>query len=53
VGELHRDEAELILDRIRDVAQGRLELGVAREHIAAGIQGLATARAAAADAASH
>lgn len=53
VGELHRDEAELILDRIRDVEQGRLELAAARERIAAGIQGLAAARAAAADAAAH
>jgi thiol-disulfide isomerase/thioredoxin len=53
VGELHRDEAELILDRIRDVQQGRLDLAAARERIAAGIQGLARARAGAGDAAAH
>lgn len=53
VGELHREEAQLILDRMRDVAQGRLDLATARERIAAGIQRFATARAAAANAASH
>jgi len=53
VGELHRDEAELILDRIRDVGEGRLDLPGARERIAAGLQGLATAQASATDAAPH
>ncbi len=40
VGELHRDEAELILERIRDVEAGRLPLGVARAEISAGVRHL-------------
>jgi thiol-disulfide isomerase/thioredoxin len=36
VGELHRDEAQFILDRIADVDAGRLALKPAREQIAAG-----------------
>jgi hypothetical protein len=46
VGELHRDEAELILDRVRDVDAGKLTLPVAREEISEGVRGLRTARAA-------
>jgi hypothetical protein len=45
VGELHRDEAELILERLRQVDQGRLELAAAREQISAGISRLAAERA--------
>jgi thiol-disulfide isomerase/thioredoxin len=37
VGELHRDEAELILDRIREVDAGRLSLDEARPQISAGM----------------
>jgi thiol-disulfide isomerase/thioredoxin len=46
VGELHRDEAELILDRVRDLDAGKLTLPVAREQISEGVRGLRTARAA-------
>ncbi len=46
VGELHPDEAALILDRMVDLDQGRLALPAAREQIAAGIARLAAARAA-------
>jgi thiol-disulfide isomerase/thioredoxin len=53
VGELHRDEADLILDRMRDLDQGRLSLAAAREQIAAGISRLNVRRAAAADGAAH
>ena len=45
VGELHRDEAELILDRVRAVDAGRLALPVAREQISEGISRLRTAHA--------
>jgi thiol-disulfide isomerase/thioredoxin len=45
VGELHRDEAHLILGDLRDLDQGRLTLASARQQIAAGIQRLAAARA--------
>jgi thiol-disulfide isomerase/thioredoxin len=45
VGELHRDEADLILDRMRDLEQGRLSLASAREQIASGISGLNMRRA--------
>jgi len=48
VGELHRDQAELILDRIRDVDAGRLSLDEARPQIAAGMRTL-RGRAAAKD----
>jgi len=44
VGELHRDEAELILDRIRDVDAGRLPLAAAREQISEGVKRLRTAQ---------
>jgi len=49
VGELHRDEADFILDRMRDLDQGRLSLAAAREQIAAGISRLNLHRSAAAD----
>jgi thiol-disulfide isomerase/thioredoxin len=45
VGELHPDEAHFILDRLRDLDQGRLELAAARQQIAAGIRRLAQERA--------
>jgi thiol-disulfide isomerase/thioredoxin len=48
IGELHRDEANLILDRLHDLDQGRLELRAAREQIAAGMRQLAIERARAA-----
>jgi thiol-disulfide isomerase/thioredoxin len=48
VGELHADEAELILDRIDAIDRGRLSLASARQQIAAGISALAIARAKAA-----
>ena len=46
VGELHRDEAELILDRVREVDAGQLTLPVAREQISEGVRRLRTAHAA-------
>jgi len=45
IGELHRDEAELILDRVRAVDAGTLALPVAREQISEGIGRLRTAHA--------
>jgi thiol-disulfide isomerase/thioredoxin len=51
VGELHRDEAELILDRIGQVDAGQLSLKAARDQIGDGIARLAALRpASAADA---
>lgn len=47
VGELHRDEADLILDRMRGVDAGDLSLPEAREAISAGVRRLNAARAAA------
>lgn len=44
VGELHRDEAVLILDRLADVDAGRLTLRAAREAISSGIERLNIAR---------
>jgi thiol-disulfide isomerase/thioredoxin len=44
VGELHADEAALILDRVHDVDVGRLTLKAAREQIAAGVARLNAAR---------
>jgi thiol-disulfide isomerase/thioredoxin len=46
VGELHQDEADLILDRVADVDAGRLELSAARDQISEGLKELATRRAA-------
>jgi len=45
VGELHRDEADFILDRVREVDAGKLELAAARSAISAEIARLAAARA--------
>lgn len=47
IGELHQDEADLILDRIADIDTGKLELSVAREQITEGLKTLATKRSAA------
>ena len=44
VGELHPDEAALILDRMTDLDQGRLSLAAARQQIASGIARLAASR---------
>jgi thiol-disulfide isomerase/thioredoxin len=46
VGELHRDEADLILDRLRQLDAGALTLAAAREQISAGMRRLELARAA-------
>lgn len=45
VGELHRDEADFILDRVQDIDRGTLTLAVAREEIASRLRDLAVARA--------
>ncbi|HVN44017.1 MAG TPA: TlpA disulfide reductase family protein [Steroidobacteraceae bacterium] len=45
VGELHRDEAELILDRVREVDAGRLALASAQMEISEGVRKLRQARA--------
>jgi thiol-disulfide isomerase/thioredoxin len=47
VGELHRDEAELILDLIGEVDAGKLAPEAARDQITAGLKEIATRRAAA------
>jgi hypothetical protein len=44
VGELHRDEAELILARIQDLEGGRLTLEAAQAQITAGVRSLRQAR---------
>ncbi len=46
VGELHQDEADLILDRVMAVDAGKLDLPTAREQITAGLKEIATRRAA-------
>jgi len=46
VGELHQDEADLILDRVADIDAGRMELSAARDQISEGLKELATRRAA-------
>jgi peroxiredoxin len=48
VGELSGQEASFILDRMRDLDQGRLTLQAAREQIAAGVASMAAERARAA-----
>jgi thiol-disulfide isomerase/thioredoxin len=48
VGELHQDEADLILDRVVAIDAGKLELATAREQITEGLKEIATRRAAAA-----
>jgi hypothetical protein len=45
IGELHADEAEYILDTVRELDSGRLELPVARARIAARLKDLAVNRA--------
>jgi len=45
VGELHRDEADLILDRVRAVDSGALSLAAAREQISDGVRRLTQLRA--------
>jgi thiol-disulfide isomerase/thioredoxin len=44
VGELHRDEAELILARVQDLQAGRLTLEAAQAQITAGVRSLRQAR---------
>jgi thiol-disulfide isomerase/thioredoxin len=46
VGELHSDEAELILDRLRRLDDGTLTLAAAREQISEGVRRLGLRRAA-------
>jgi thiol-disulfide isomerase/thioredoxin len=46
IGELHRDEAELILERLREIDRGTLSLSAAREQVSAEIQRLNAARVA-------
>jgi thiol-disulfide isomerase/thioredoxin len=53
VGELHQDEAELILDRIGALDTGRLSLQAARDEINAGIARLSASRALAGSDAEH
>jgi thiol-disulfide isomerase/thioredoxin len=48
VGELHEDEATLIIDRVAKVDGGTLDLPAAREQISEGLKDLATRRATAA-----
>jgi thiol-disulfide isomerase/thioredoxin len=45
VGELHRDEADFILDRVEDIDRGSLTLAAAREQIASRLRDLAIERA--------
>lgn len=45
VGELHLDEARLILTRVDEVDQGRLSLAAARQQIASGLERLGVQRA--------
>jgi thiol-disulfide isomerase/thioredoxin len=47
LGELHRDDAELILERLAKVDAGKMELAAARNEITEGLKDLATKRAAA------
>jgi thiol-disulfide isomerase/thioredoxin len=47
LGELHRDEADLILDTVMAVDAGKLELAAAREQITAGMKEISTRRKAA------
>ncbi len=48
VGELHQEDADLILDRVADVDAGRLDMAAARQQITEGLKTLADKRAAAA-----
>lgn len=45
VGELHADEARLILDRVKGIDTGRIDLAAAKKEIADGIAALAAERA--------
>jgi thiol-disulfide isomerase/thioredoxin len=45
VGELHREEADFILDRVEDIDRGTLSLGDARERIQTRLRDLAVERA--------
>jgi thiol-disulfide isomerase/thioredoxin len=45
VGELHRDEADFILDRVQDIDRGTLTLTAARDEIASRLRDLAVERA--------
>ena len=45
VGELHADEAHFILDRVKGIDSGRIDLTVAKKEIADGIATLAAERA--------
>jgi len=45
IGELHADEAALILDRVDDLDRGRIDLAAARREISDGMAKLAVARA--------
>lgn len=45
LGELREDQATLILDRLRDLDRGRIDLDTARREISAGMARLAMARA--------
>lgn len=45
VGELHADEARFILDRVKGIDTGRLDLMAAKQEIADGVAALATERA--------
>jgi thiol-disulfide isomerase/thioredoxin len=45
IGELHQDEAEMIVGRLIDLDLGRLDVASARRQIAQGMQALGAARA--------
>jgi hypothetical protein len=45
VGELHADEARFILDRVKGIDTGRLDMAAAKKEIADGIAALAAQRA--------
>jgi thiol-disulfide isomerase/thioredoxin len=47
IGELHRDEVELILDKVKQLDQGRIELPQAREQVDSQLQAMAVKRASA------
>jgi thiol-disulfide isomerase/thioredoxin len=47
IGELHADEARLILDRVEDIDRGRIDLATAKQNISEGVAALAVRRAAA------
>jgi thiol-disulfide isomerase/thioredoxin len=53
VGELHGDEAAFILDRIRDLEQGRIALPAAREEITSAVRRFGRTRSPGSDAATH